>query len=170
MSSRSTRYVCGRPKVLFPALFGLGLLIGGVSLFWGFGLIGFAVYQASKLLKNPRLDHLLRLRADKESHGIRRMLTAGERREVIAIDEYCKELTDSGADPTLASDVLDQAWSMIRDNGARDSTVDLRLFREKLPRVAGDTETPEGKLSSRIERELHIIHATQKEMESLGNA
>jgi hypothetical protein len=164
------RYVVGRPKVLLPGLFGLGLLIGGVSLFWGLGLITFAVYKASKLLRNPRLDDLLRLKADKESHGITRLLTPGERREVVAIDAYCKELSGSGADPALADDVLGQAWSIVRDHGAQDAAVDLRVFREKLPRVEEEAETPEGKLGSRIERELNILHATQKEMESLGSA
>ena len=40
----------------------------------------------------------------------------------------------------------------------------------KLPRVAGGEPTPEHKLAARLERELNIVHATQKEMESLGSA
>lgn len=170
MSNRSMRYVCCRPKVLLPGMIGLGLLIGGVSAFWGIVLIGLAAFKASRLFANPELENLLRLKADKESRGIRRLLTAGERREVMAIDAYCKELTGSGADPSLANDVRDQAWSIIRDNGSTDSAVELRVFRERLPRVSGNETTAEGTLRSRIERELTILHATHKEMESLGKA
>lgn len=170
MSSRSVKYVFFRPKVWLPGLFGAGLVLGSVSLFWGIGLIGFAIFQASRLLRNPQLDDLLRLRAEKRKHGIRRLLNDRERREVIAIDDYCKDLTGSGADPALGADVREQAWQIVREKGRKDSSIELRVFREKLPRAAGGKDTPEQKLAARLERELNIVHATQKEMESLGSA
>lgn len=157
-----------RPRVLIPALIGFGLLIGEVSFFWGVGLLMFAAYRFTKLMSHGDLDDRLRLKADKERHGIRRMLTSGERHEVILVDRYCQSLEKSGADTTLTADVRDQAWEIVKEAGPHEATATLKLFRQKLPTVASQEEDAPQSLPDRIARELRIVHATQKEMESLG--
>ena len=167
MSSRSLSYTVTRPKVLIPALFGLGLLLGKVSIFWGLGFVAFAILQASRLLSNSQLDDLLRLREDKRRHKIGRLLNKQEREEVLAIDRYAQKLRSSGGDPGLARDTLDKAWEIVRDRGARDASARLRAFRHSLPPLDGDQETARSpELSNKIQRELDILHATRKEMES----
>ncbi len=153
---------------MIPALIGFGLIIAKVSFFWGVGFSMFAAYRLTKLLSHGDLDDRLRLKADKQRHGIRRTLTAGERHEIILIDRYCKGLKKSGADPTLSSDVRDQAWEIIKEAGPQEATANLHLFRQKLPAVASEEEGAAKSLPNRIARELRIVHATQKEMESLG--
>lgn len=166
MSSRSLTYTITRPKVLIPALFGLGLLLGKVSIFWGLGFVAFAILQASRLLSNSQLDDLLRLREDKRRHKIGRLLNDLEREEILAIDRYAQKLKASGGDVGLAQDTLDSAWEIVRDRGARDASVKLRAFRHSLPPLEGGEEARTPELSNKIQRELDILHATRKEMES----
>jgi len=166
MSTRSLTYTITRPKVLIPALFGLGLLLGQVSAFWGLGFVAFAILQASRLLSNTQLDDLLRLREDKRRHKIGRLLNELERQEILAVDRYSQKLRSSGGDPGLAQDTLDKAWEIIRDKGARDSSVKLRAFRQSLPSLEGGEDARSPELSNKIQRELDILHATRKEMES----
>ncbi len=166
MRSRSLSYTVTRPKVLIPALFGLGLLLGKVSVFWGLGFVAFAILQASRLLSNSQLDDLLRLREDKRRHKIGRLLNKDEREEILALDRYAQKLKSSGGDPGLAQDTLDRAWELVRDRGGRDASAQLRAFRHSLPPLAGDEQTRRPALNNKIQRELDILHATRKEMES----
>jgi hypothetical protein len=164
--SRTLSYTVTRTRVWLPALFGLGLIIGKVSLFWGLGFVALAALQASRLLSNTQLDDLLRLREDKRRHKIGRLLTRTERREILALDHYAQKLRASGGDPGLAQDTLDKAWEIVRDHGARDATQELRAFRHSLPPLAGDGQSSrDPDLNQKIQRELDILRATQKEME-----
>jgi hypothetical protein len=168
MTSRTLSYTITRPKVLVPGLFGLGLLIGKLSMFWGLGLVAFALLQASRLLANHQLDDLLRLREEKHRHKIRRLLNEHERREIFAIDTYAQQLTASGGDPDLAKDILSRAWELIREAGEHDASGELSAFRQSLPRLHGTSDNDQPPISKRIQRELDILHATEKEIEAIS--
>jgi hypothetical protein len=167
MTARTLRFSLTRPKVVLPALLGAGLLLANVSLFWGSALVAFALWQSLRIGGAPRLDDLLRLREAKKQHRIDRLLTDAERREIITIDEYADKLRHAGADPTLCEEILSQAWEIVRSAGNADAGDELRTFRLTLPPLgtSGTVATPP--LGQRIYRELNLLHATQKEMESM---
>ena len=114
MNTHALTFTLTRPKVWIPALFGFGLLLGQVSVFWGLGFLAFSVLQASKLYSNDRLQILLRLKAEKRKHGITRLLNDQERQEIITLDRYASSLQARGADPQLARTTMEEAWEIIR--------------------------------------------------------
>ena len=168
MTMRSLTYTLGRPKVLVPGVIGAALLLADVSLFWGLGFLAFSLLQTSRLLSSAGLDDTLRLRADKERHHIGRLLTDPERHEIFAIDAYAKKLRQSGVEATLALAAMDKAWEIIRDAGGHDASDRLRMFRHSLPPLDGASHEQAADLPSRIAREVQLMDAARKEVESLA--
>jgi hypothetical protein len=167
MTTRTLRFALTRPKVVLPTLLGVGLLAGQVSLFWGCAFLAFALWQSLRVGGAPQLDDLLRLREQKHAHRIDRLLTPFERQEIVAIDDYAKSLRRAGGDAALCEEILTQAWGLVRNAGTADASDALRALRHSLPPLAGDRAAASPPLGQRIDRELRIIDATQKEMDGL---
>ncbi len=168
MTNRTLGFALTRPRVLVPGLLGVALLAGHVSLFFGLGFTALALWQLLRLASDPALDDLLRLRRDKERHQIRRLLFPAEREEILALDRYAARLASAGADGTLGQEVMSRAWEIVREAGGEDASTALRVLRHGLPTMSEPQRGATSALASRIDRELDILRAARREVDSLA--
>ncbi len=156
-----------RGKVLVPGVIGAGLLIGQVSTFWGLVLIAYAAWKASWYFAHPAALQRRRLQGEMARHGIDRMVSESERREIMAIEAYSRRLKELGGDARLADELTTRAYQLVRESTA-DAAAALRAFRHGLPPLAHDGQAPDASLAKRLAREVDLLRAAQKELESLS--
>ncbi len=142
VSGRSIAFALNRPRVWLPVLAGVGLIATGVSTVAGLILIAIGVVKVRGILSHDDLDQRLQLKQEKKRHRIYRRLTQAEQREILALDEYCIKLRESGGEPELCSEVMDQAWDIVHAASGEDATSQLVRLRQSLPLL--DASAPVG--------------------------
>lgn len=168
-TSRTAAFILGDMAVLIWGLIGVALLITKATVIGGVICLAVAAGKVNRLLSHDDLDDRLRLREEKRQHGIMRLLRESEREEILAVDRYAGELEAMGANPSLVRQVRGQAWKIVKQAGQQDATVPLRTYRLGLPTIAEPMEQESGSSDLRgdIERELQVLRATQRELDSL---
>jgi len=170
MRWRTWQFVATRPGVLLPSLIGLGMLLGHVGPVWSLGLFGLAALRARRLLDTPDLETRLRLRDEKRRHGIHRVLQERERDELLALDSYRQAMRERGADPKLGERLMAEAWELIRSLDPNEAGARLASLRHSLPPLGEPERSADGGLAAQIEKELWLLHAAERELESIGAA
>ena len=168
MTSRAVGFVLTRPRIVLPGLIGLGLMLIGLPKVVGVILLAITAMRMARMFGYDDLEVRLRLREQKRAHGISRQLTPNECEEIIALDTYCAELRRGGTDLALIDETMSEGWEIIRRGGRGDQHEALRRFRTQLPDAEGtpiarDWQAPD--LRARLERELHLIRASHREVE-----
>lgn len=177
MSGSTFGFAMTRPRVLIPGILGCCFLsVWGV--WWlGVGFLAVALMRIGRILSHTDLDDRLRLKSERQRHGLRQRLSDAERVEVLAIDNYGKELTGGGADEKLAEEISERMWRLIRERRPHDASGVLADFRRSLPelpmqvhgttgRSAASTPGSGEDLSRRIEHELDLMRAARIEVEA----
>ncbi len=171
ITKRGLWYALTRPRVLTYWAIGAGLLFWGAPTTAAAVLFFIGALKAARVLRHDDLDDRLRLQDQKNTHGIRRMLRNVEREEILAIDHYAKMLQETGADPSLADEVLVEAWKIIRSAGRNDASARLKIYRHNLPALRqpelAAANEPMG-VANKIQRELNLIRAAERELELVG--
>ena len=166
MSGRSWWFAVTCPGVWIPWALGAGLIAADISLLGGALLGFFGLARLQHVFSHRDLDQRLRLKGEKQSQRIERMLTAGERAEVLALDSYCNALREAGAEASLCDLVKDESWKILKLPGI-DSAARLRRLRQGLP--APTTEAPasepDSTLGQQIQQELDLLRVTHREVE-----
>ena len=166
MSKRAIIYAWTRKPTLAPCFIGIALFFSNVPPFVSFILIGVGAMNAFRFLQTYKdLDRLLALRDDKERFGIHRRLFPGEKREILLLDTYVQNLMYRGGSEHLAEEISTRGWEIILNAGPNNTTKSLRTFRKELPHL--DNPIADFNLQERIQDELDLLRATQKELNSL---
>ncbi len=163
MSARVATFTFTRPGILVPGI------LAAVFLAKGWLVVGFvcaliAVTKSARLLGDADLDTRLRDRDELRAHGVRRLLSNGERQEMDQLADYARILVSHGGEPALGREVREKAWDIVRAAGWRDATVELKRFRQSLPELSRAKLEPEETLQRRLERELDLLRAGQREL------
>jgi len=168
VTARSLWFALSRPAFWIPAGLGTGLIAGDVTTVGGVLLLVFAATRLQRILGHRDLDRRLRLRDEKHGHGVQRRLADAERAELLTLDAYCEDLRQAGAGTRLCDEVRAQAWAILQ-RGEPDSVDHLRRLRHGLPPLPPEgSAVADPNLSARIQRELDLLRATQKEVEQVG--
>jgi hypothetical protein len=151
--------------VLVPAVLGGFFLVVKGWVIAGAVLLALALVKLGRLVGDDQLDSRLQRQEDKLRFGIGRLLTGGEKKELELLQTYADDLGRRGVEPRLGREVTEEAWQIIKDAGVRDATVQLRVFRDSLP-VLGSPKRVETPLQERLRRELDMLGASEREVES----
>jgi len=169
MSGRSLWFALTRPGVWIPLAGGAALAIGGVTVVGGIilGIIGAARFK--HVLSHSDLDQRLQLKACKREQRIERMLTEGERQEIVELDLYSNALRQFGADRKLGERVMGEAWRILREDPANQTVEGLKRLRHDLPPLhAHAAAEPDSDVGQQIQQELDLLRVTQKEVEQVS--
>jgi len=166
MRGRTLAYAFTRKAALFPMGIGMLCFFIKAPTLVSFILIGVGLINALRFISSyPNLERVLNLRDEKHRLGIHWRLSSLERREIMLIDHYTQTLVQQGGSPKLAQELMQHAWKIILESGPKSSGKRLKTFRVSLPRLEGGERSPN--LRQRVQEELELIRATQKEMSSL---
>lgn len=166
-NSRTLRFALSRPKVITPIALAI-FFTTVVGLWWlGLGFAVLAFYRVTHILSYSDLEDRLRLRDQRCRHGMAKKLSAAERAEVLRIDRYARNLTDSGVGSGLADDILERMWTLIKNERPQDAARSLRAFFAGLPQLPEQRGAAAGDdLGRRIQEELDLIRAARTEVEA----
>lgn len=135
ITPRALGFALTRARVWVVSAVGAALLAQQVVAL-GIFCLAIGVVQALKVLSYPDLEERLQLKAEKQRHGITRMLNAPERQEILAIHRHLEGLRADGCDAGLLSRARSHAWELVVEAGAHDATAALRAWRHALPHPA----------------------------------
>lgn len=167
VSARGLLFAATRPCAGLPLAVGLALLLGGLTLA-GWIVLSVGMFRTLATLSNhPDIEHRLRLRDLKWSHGIRRPLTPEERCEVLALSDYSTHLKSAGLDSSLAGEVMEEGFAILAREERGRAVVALRRFRQSLPTLPATSSRVEG-VAARIHEEWTLVEASRREVETVA--
>jgi len=165
MRGRTLAFAFTRRATLLPIGIGVIFFLMKAPTFVSFILIGVGIANALRFMSNyPNLERVLDLRDEKHRLGIHWRLSSTERREIILIDHYTRTLVQQGGSQELAQELKQRAWEIILESGPKNAGKSLKTFRLDLPRLVGNKKEPI--LRQRVQEEIELIRATQKEINS----